>query len=185
MSEDKLSHKMLLFEHYSKTDKLKYDANLVDEVMALEEENENLRNGKVDVDTKKKIEELEKMVAEKDRQIKTLENKLQEFENIKIELQHQKDMYQDTINGFNMKIRELLLKIDALEKRANGDSESIGKVKTGETITFTTTIPKDLKCYSCDSYDKGICKCNNRLGYDYCTKENGYKGYRKLIKEME
>jgi uncharacterized protein (DUF3084 family) len=84
--DDKLSYKMLLFEHSRlydehnmKCDKDRYDANLIDEVIALEEENAKLKSGNKD-EINKQLYQLEQTINSKDNQIQELKERIDRLE---------------------------------------------------------------------------------------------------------
>ena len=164
----KFSDKLVWTFYEDKRDKERIRDETLREITELEERAEGLQNEIVELtesNHKKEIqidnlqEELEKLRNKKDCDL--LNAKIQQLENDKANVEN---LYANLRKSNT----DLALRNKELED----------KIKNYD-------LAKQRKCSTCDSHINGGCKCNDTLGYEYCSIENGFKGYRQLIKEME
>jgi DNA repair exonuclease SbcCD ATPase subunit len=121
----------------------------------------------------REVENLEEQLEMQKIRLGELDRVLQESEKLRQDLQDLKDKYSADIKEYETRILALTTENNNQQERVRELQKRIEQMeKLG------------VKCLDCDSYGM-TCKCNDTLGYAYCTKQNGYKGYRKVIKEME
>ena len=164
----KFSDKLIWTFYEDKRDKEIIRDETIREITELEEKVEGLKNEIIELtenNHKKEIqidnlqEELERLRNKKDCDL--LNTKIQQLENDKANVEN----------------------LYANLRKSNADLALRNKELEDKMKNYD--LAKQRKCKTCDSYINGACKCNDTLGYEYCSIENGFKGYRQLIKEME
>ena len=187
MEDMKLSEKVLWTKFENANNRVEVDkqimegiVNLEERVKELQEENKDLTNTtheqlRVKENMVRQIKDLEEKCTKLNSTIQNLniaidqlnnQDYIQRLKKENEELKHDKDM----INTMYADAREKIRQLEDKLKDANDKVEAIKSKR---------------KCKTCDSWVKGVCKANADLGYEYCSEDNGYVGYRELIKEME